>query len=117
MHRNYWQAACRVTYVSVSAVYQSDGGSMKDVLLARGTSTNIEHDSADAIELIETIIAVAPGVTLKVFNREVADLDFGNDQHLEFKFTEEIAAAFLSIEAIKPADFLATIAMYSGVSI
>lgn len=89
---------------------------MKDALLATGTTEMIVPPGPDEIGIVETLIGIADGVVLRVINGEVASLNVGNDQRLDFKFNEEIAAAFLSIEAIKPADFLATIAMYSGVS-
>ena len=90
---------------------------MKDALLATGSTKVIVASGPDEIGLVETLIEIAPGVVLRVINGEIANLDFGNDQRLEFRFNDEIAAAFLSIEAIKPADLLAIIGLNSGVSI
>ena len=90
---------------------------MRAALLATGTTEMIVPPGPDEIGLVETLIGIAPGVVLRVINGEIANLDFGNYQHVEMRFTEELAAAFLSIEAIKPADMLASIALYSVVSI
>lgn len=91
--------------------------SYKDLLMATGISELIEEANDDVIELVITEIPITEGVVLSVANGEVAVLNFGNGERIELNFNEEVAAAFVNINAIMPVELLTTIARHSGVSI
>lgn len=81
---------------------------LKDVLLATGTTTHYEAEGDD-IPLEEAVVEITKDVTLRVFNFESAVLEFGSSQRIEFSFNDEIAAMFVNIRVACPIELLATI--------